>query len=96
MPGCPERVREIAGRNRLDKRPLQTGDDVIDQVALRELKEETGVSNVYLEQRYSLGNPYWTPHGSATSDLQSSAHGVGDWLVPPEWPLLRCAHRSGL
>jgi 8-oxo-dGTP diphosphatase len=29
----------------------------LDQAALRELREETGVSDVYLEQLYSFGNP---------------------------------------
>lgn len=33
----------------------------LDQAALRELREETGVSNVYLEQLYSFGHPERDP-----------------------------------
>jgi len=35
----------------------------LDQAALRELQEETGVSDVYLEQLYSFGNPDRDPRG---------------------------------
>lgn len=35
----------------------------LDQAALRELQEETGVSNVYLEQLYSFGDPARDPRG---------------------------------
>jgi len=35
----------------------------LDQAALRELKEETGVSDVYLEQLYSFGKPDRDPRG---------------------------------
>jgi 8-oxo-dGTP diphosphatase len=35
----------------------------LDQAALRELKEETGVANVYLEQLYSFGDPGRDPRG---------------------------------
>ncbi|HZN62942.1 MAG TPA: NUDIX hydrolase, partial [Planctomycetota bacterium] len=35
----------------------------LDQAALRELKEETGVSDVYLEQLYSFGDPGRDPRG---------------------------------
>jgi 8-oxo-dGTP diphosphatase len=38
-------------------------DEDLDQAALRELKEETGVSEVYLEQLYSFGNPKRDPRG---------------------------------
>lgn len=38
-------------------------DEDLDQAALRELKEETGVSDVYLEQLYSFGNPKRDPRG---------------------------------
>jgi len=38
-------------------------DEDLDQAALRELKEETGVSEVYLEQLYSFGNPQRDPRG---------------------------------
>ncbi len=35
----------------------------LDQAALRELKEETGVGDVYLEQLYSFGDPGRDPRG---------------------------------
>ena len=35
----------------------------LDQAALRELREETGVSDVYLEQLYSFGDPRRDPRG---------------------------------
>ena len=35
----------------------------LEQAALRELKEETGVSDVYLEQLYSFGDPKRDPRG---------------------------------
>lgn len=38
-------------------------DEDLDQAALRELKEETGVSDVYLEQLYSFGGPNRDPRG---------------------------------
>ena len=36
-------------------------DEDLDQAALRELKEETGVADVYLEQLYSFGDPQRDP-----------------------------------
>jgi ADP-ribose pyrophosphatase YjhB (NUDIX family) len=38
-------------------------DEDLEQAALRELKEETGVSDVYLEQLYSFGKPGRDPRG---------------------------------
>lgn len=38
-------------------------DEDIDQAALRELREETGVADVYLEQLYSFGNTERDPRG---------------------------------
>ena len=38
-------------------------DEDLDQAALRELREETGVSDVYLEQLYSFGKPDRDPRG---------------------------------
>ena len=38
-------------------------DEDLDQAALRELSEETGVSDVYLEQLYSFGKPDRDPRG---------------------------------
>lgn len=38
-------------------------DEDLDQAGLRELREETGVSDVYLEQLYSFGKPDRDPRG---------------------------------
>ena len=38
-------------------------DEDLERAALRELQEETGVSDVYLEQLYSFGNPKRDPRG---------------------------------
>lgn len=38
-------------------------DESLGQAALRELREETGVANVYLEQLYSFGDPGRDPRG---------------------------------
>lgn len=42
-------------------------DEDLDQAALRELREETGVANVYLEQLYSFGDPKRDPRGRIIS-----------------------------
>ena len=39
------------------------GDESLDEAARRELKEETGVADVYLEQLYSFGDPRRDPRG---------------------------------
>jgi len=38
-------------------------DEDLDQAALRELQEESGVTDVYLEQLYSFGDPNRDPRG---------------------------------
>jgi len=38
-------------------------EESLEQAALRELREETGVANVYLEQLYSFGDPARDPRG---------------------------------
>ncbi len=43
------------------------GDETLDQAALRELSEETGVSRVYLEQLYTFGDPSRDPRERVVS-----------------------------
>ncbi|MBA3685316.1 MAG: NUDIX hydrolase [Planctomycetes bacterium] len=43
------------------------GDETLDQAALRELGEETGVSRVYLEQLYTFGDPARDPRERVVS-----------------------------
>ena len=45
---------------------VQPNED-LDAAALRELREETGVANVYLEQLYSFGDPKRDPRGRIIS-----------------------------
>jgi len=42
-------------------------DENLEEAALRELKEETGVTDVYLEQLYSFGDPGRDPRGRVIS-----------------------------
>jgi 8-oxo-dGTP diphosphatase len=42
---------------------LVAGDEAVDDAALRELQEETNISNVYLEQLYTFGDPTRDPRG---------------------------------
>jgi len=41
--------------------------EALEKAAFRELEEETGVKNIYLEQLYTFGDPYRDPRGRAIS-----------------------------
>lgn len=55
-------------------------DESLEEAAVRELKEETGVENVYLEQLYSFGDPMRDPRGRVVTVAYYA-------LVPADRPL---------
>jgi 8-oxo-dGTP diphosphatase len=55
-------------------------DEDLDQAALRELREETGVANVYLEQLYSFGDVGRDPRGRVITVAYFA-------LISPDRPL---------
>ena len=56
-------------------------DEDLDEAALRELREETGVTDVYLEQLYSFGDPKRDPRGRIISISYFA-------LISPDHPLM--------
>jgi len=56
------RIAPFAGQYAIPGGFVHENED-LDQAALRELREETGVSDVYLEQLYSFGKPERDPRG---------------------------------
>jgi 8-oxo-dGTP diphosphatase len=81
-------------------------DEDLDQAALRELQEETGVSDVYLEQLYSFGKPDRDPRGrvvtvayfalvSADRPLRAGTDAAeADWCSVDKLPSLAFDHAS--
>lgn len=81
-------------------------DEDLDQAALRELREETGVSDVYLEQLYSFGKPDRDPRGrvitvayfaliSADRKLMAGSDAAeADWYSMDHLPLLAFDHAA--
>jgi 8-oxo-dGTP diphosphatase len=71
-------------------------DESLDQAALRELKEETGVGDVYLEQLYSFGDPGRDPRGRvitvayyALISADRSPLAAGSDASDPRWWAIR-------
>jgi 8-oxo-dGTP diphosphatase len=56
------RIAPFLGQNAIPGGFVHEDED-LDEAALRELKEETGVTDVYLEQLYSFGKPGRDPRG---------------------------------
>ena len=82
-------------------------DESLDQAALRELKEETGVGDVYLEQLYSFGDPGRDPRGRVitiayyaliSADRSPLVAGTdaadAQWSAVRELPVLAFDHRK--
>lgn len=83
------------------------GEESLDQAALRELHEETGVKNVFLEQLYTFGDPKRDPRGRVitvayyaliASDKLSLVAGAdaaeAQWFPANELPALAFDHKS--
>ena len=78
----------------------------LDQAALRELQEETGVSDVYLEQLYSFGKPDRDPRGrvitvayfaliSVDRKLKAGSDAAeADWYLMDDLPVLAFDHAT--
>jgi 8-oxo-dGTP diphosphatase len=79
----------------------------LDQAALRELKEETGVGDVYLEQLYSFGDPARDPRGRVitvayyaliSADRSPLVAGTdaadAQWCAVQQLPVLAFDHRK--
>lgn len=83
-------------------------DEDLDEAALRELREETGVSEVYLEQLYSFGEPGRDPRGrvvtvayfaliSADRQLEAGSDAAeAQWCAIDELPGLAFDHADVL
>src|SRR5215472_6783956 len=56
------KIPPFAGQFAIPGGFVREGED-LDEAALRELKEETGVADIYLEQLYSFGDPDRDPRG---------------------------------
>ena len=81
-------------------------DESLEEAALRELREETGVSDVYLEQLYSFGDPDRDPRGriitvayfaliSAGRSLQAGTDAAeANWWSMDRLPPLAFDHRK--
>ena len=82
-------------------------DESLEEAALRELYEETGVRNVFLEQLYTFGDPKRDPRGRVVtvayyaliaSDKLSLAAGAdaaeAQWFLANELPPLAFDHKS--
>jgi 8-oxo-dGTP diphosphatase len=81
-------------------------DETLERAALRELKEETGARNVYLEQLYSFDDPRRDPRGrvvtiayyalvpgNGSAPIQSNGSGA-EWRRADRLPPLAFDHRQ--
>lgn len=81
-------------------------EEKLDEAALRELREETGVEDVYLEQLYSFGDPGRDPRGrvitiayfaliSADRQLRAGTDAAeAEWMSIDDLPQLAFDHKQ--
>ena len=58
------------------------GDESLEEAALRELHEETGVRNVFLEQLYTFGDPKRDPRGRVITVAYYALHESQGFPLP--------------
>ena len=56
-------------------------DEPLEEAALRELKEETGVENVFIEQLYTFGNPQRDPRGRVVTVVYYALINLAEYRI---------------
>ena len=56
-------------------------DEPLEEAALRELKEETGVENVFIEQLYTFGSPHRDPRGRVVTVVYYALINLAEYRI---------------